>query len=94
MTKFYVDDSGNYLGGFQGLPAKDGSEKKHSDVPPGAIEVSAPPKDARQVWDGAKWSPSPPADPPPLETEELYDMLKAKGVVADGDRPRRKPTGV
>ena len=30
----------------------------------------------------------------PLDAEELYDMLKTKGVVVDGDRPRPKPMKV
>lgn len=41
--KYYVDEQGNYLGGW-------------SDNPPsGAIEVPSAPDDARRVWDGDKW---------------------------------------
>jgi len=90
VVKYYVDAGGSFLGGFAG-PIVDGVEKDHPDVPAGATEVTGPPEDARQTWDGAKWSPAPAGDPAPLEAEELYDMLVAKGVVAPADRPRPKP---
>ncbi len=35
--------------------------------------------------------PAPVVPPAPLTPEELYDMLVAKGVVSDADRPRPKP---
>ncbi len=35
--------------------------------------------------------PEPPVPPAPLSAEELYDMVKAKGLVADADRPRPRP---
>lgn len=44
MTKFYVDNAGKYLGGFDGALPPDGS-----------IEVQAPPPDGRMTWDGSKW---------------------------------------
>ena len=59
----------------------------------GVIEGAAPPADARQVWDGVAWSPAPPADPRPLDAEELFDMLEAKGFLDASDRPRPKPAG-
>lgn len=46
ITKYFVDREGNYLGGFDG-----------AEPPKGSIEVSAPPKDGRQKWDGEKWLP-------------------------------------
>ena len=52
MTRFFVDADGQYIGGFDG-----------ADPPPGAIEVPAPPDDARCKWDGSDWLPfSPPYD--------------------------------
>lgn len=48
MTKFYVNDQGVYLGGFEG-----------AEPPIGAIEVPEPPSDARQIWDGEAWLPLP-----------------------------------
>lgn len=45
-TKYYVDDQGNYIGGFSGSPP-----------PQGSIEVSTPPDNALQKWDGTKWLP-------------------------------------
>lgn len=44
MTKYYVDPSGKYLGGFDG-----------SQPPIGSIEVASPPEDGRMVWNGT-WS--------------------------------------
>lgn len=44
MTKFYVDISGKYLGGFEGV-----------QPPEFSIEVPIAPKDARYEWDGSQW---------------------------------------
>lgn len=44
-TKFFVDEAGTYLGGFDG-----------AEPPIGAIEVPFPPDDARQIWDGSNWN--------------------------------------
>lgn len=46
MTQFFVDQNGNYLGGFDGV-----------DPPEGAIEVPTAPDDARQKWSGSAWLP-------------------------------------
>ncbi|MFC3706036.1 DUF4376 domain-containing protein [Devosia honganensis] len=43
QMKYYVDAAGAYLGGWDANP------------PAGAIEVPAPPEDARQVWGGEAW---------------------------------------
>jgi hypothetical protein len=48
MTKYYVDDEGNYIGGFDG-----------AEPPAGAIEVPEAPADARQKWSGDGWSAAP-----------------------------------
>jgi hypothetical protein len=50
MTKYFVDDNGDYLGGFDG-----------AEPPEGATEVQEPPQDARQTWDGSAWSTAPAA---------------------------------
>lgn len=44
MTRFYVDEGGEYLGGFDG-----------AEPPAGAIEVPSAPGDARQMWSGSEW---------------------------------------
>ncbi len=49
MTKYFVDDNGAYLGGFDG-----------AEPPKGSIEVPEAPDDARQTWNGKAWS-APPA---------------------------------
>lgn len=45
MTKYYVDQDGNYLGGFDG-----------AEPPSGSIEVDNPPEHGLDVWDGEKWN--------------------------------------
>lgn len=47
-TKYYVNASGTYIGGFAG-----------AEPPAGAIEVPTAPQDARQVWQSNDWSPVP-----------------------------------
>jgi hypothetical protein len=44
VTRFYIDSSGAYLGGWDENP------------PSGAIEVPFPPSDARLVWNGSAWT--------------------------------------
>lgn len=44
MTKYFVDQAGNYIGAFDGaLP------------PAGSVEVPSAPSDARQPWTGSGW---------------------------------------
>lgn len=50
MTTYYVDVSGNYLGGFDG-----------ADPPAGAIEVPSAPSNALQKWIAGAW-----VDPVPV----------------------------
>lgn len=45
MTQYFVDQAGNYLGGFDG-----------ATPPKGATEVSAPPQDGRQKLVNGAWS--------------------------------------
>lgn len=78
--KYYVDQSGNYIGGFtDGSPA----------IPAGAAEVPTAPEHASQTWDVSNWS-APPQSDEPLTAEELYDILEAKNVVRSADRPRAR----
>lgn len=48
MTKYYVDDTGRYIGAFCGV-----------EPPAGAIDVDRAPEDARQAWQFPGWSPVP-----------------------------------
>ena len=74
-TKYYVDNQGDYLGGFDG-----------AEPPEGAIEVSALPQHGTDLWDGAKWVAQPARRPPaPVTADKLFQALKAKGVLVDGD---------
>lgn len=45
MTKFFVDNLGNYIGAFDG-----------AEPPDGSVEVPSPPSDARLVWNGSAWT--------------------------------------
>lgn len=62
-TKFYIDQDGNYLGGFShGNP----------DIPTGAIEVPTAPSCITQLWDfqANGWTTC-----PPKKTYKIYDYL-------------------
>ncbi len=57
----------------------------------GNTRVDVPPNGA-DIWDGNTWSTGPkPIVDAPLDAEELFDMLKAKGHLTDVDRLRPKP---
>lgn len=71
MTRYFIDDRGNYIGGFDG---------EFVEVPD-AIEVSSPPDDARQLWGGDGWLPLPPPDFSALDTAALNAMLVEPGSV-------------
>jgi len=47
-TKYFVDISGNYIGGYSG-----------AEPPVGAIEVPTAPDRASDIWVGGVWTPSP-----------------------------------
>lgn len=44
MTKYFVNQNGFYLGGFDG-----------AEPPIGAIEIASPPNDGRDKWNGKRW---------------------------------------
>lgn len=85
MQKFYRDNSGNYIGSFDGDTGV---------LPVGAIEIDKPPEDARMIWDGSAWNM-----PAPLKEEfaeekqkfavdrqvTLEDKIKALWFLARGD---------
>lgn len=48
MTKYFVDQAGNYIGAFDG-----------AEPPENSIEVSSAPIDARQPWTGSGWGAVP-----------------------------------
>ena len=57
-----------------------------------AVAVSPAPDSGEQIWDFVTktWSVAPLLPSPPLTAEELYDMLVAKSVVTNADRPRSR----
>lgn len=69
MTKYFVDESGNYIGGFDGETGIDTS---------GFIEVETPPNDARQKWDAKtkKWGTV-----APVKTGEEILLETLKGAL-------------
>lgn len=69
MQKFYVDQSGAYIGSFDGV-----------EPTAGTIEVPTPPEDVRQIWSGNGWIP--PYFPDSLRT--LTDTYRdsARSVVS------------
>jgi hypothetical protein len=73
MTRYFVDGTGKYVGGFDG-----------AEPPAGSVEVPFAPDDARQVWDGTAWSAAP-VDPRPLTVEALAAALEKKGHLTKGD---------
>lgn len=95
MTRYFVDETGRYIGGFEGSGAMSG-------VPAGAFEVPEPPKHARlEVWDGEGWFISQAEMESSLAKdmlksgdldavrliEDVWDVLKGKGLVSDDDLP-------
>lgn len=65
MQKFYVDQNGNYIGSFVGPVVDD--VWRGPEIPDGAVEVSAPPDNAGQIWDNG-WK---------LDKESLMNGLES-----------------
>ena len=80
MTTFWVDDAGKMA------KATDDSQDLSQLHP-----INTAPESGKQVWDfvAKNWGPVP-LSPKPLAAEELYDMLAAKGIIIEQDRPRPK----
>lgn len=68
MTKHFVNDAGDYLGGFDGAPA-----------PIGAIEVPIPPLDGLDKWDGSQWIPA----TPPVAARRITELALRKRFTTD-----------
>jgi hypothetical protein len=85
MTTFWIDAQGNLI-------------KATSDpnaAPPGAVtSTTVAPESGRQKWDGTKWLPAP-AEVRDADLKDVWGVLKAKGLVTDGDLPadRTPPKG-
>lgn len=75
--RYFMDVGGNYLGGYEG-----------AEPPAGAIEINSPPAHALDKYDfqTKQWI----AYVAPKDksyAEKLADVLVAKGVIADGEKP-------
>lgn len=82
MTKYFVDQAGNYIGAFDG-----------AEPPANSIEVPSAPSDARQPWTGIGWGEIY-KSPEQLREEwkasraaavEAIDVTTAAGNTFDGD---------
>ncbi|MER9178931.1 hypothetical protein [Mesorhizobium sp. M0767] len=73
MTKYFVDASGKYLGGWDG-----------SEPPLGAIEVPSAPENVSQLWAGNAWAQPTEEDLrallTPLTPRQLCMMLPVLGL--------------
>ena len=81
QEKFYVDVNGKFLGTFIGREFTDENGNVtivEAEVPAGAIEVSSPPEDARQIWDGNAWTS--------LNEIAFYAELRAVSYPSIGDQ--------
>lgn len=86
-TRYYVDPTGRYLGGF--APVVDASgDVRWPDIPAGAVEITAPPEDGRMVLDlGSETWSFPPEIAPTLTSAptaaQLRGALSALGMSVD-----------
>lgn len=69
MTQYFVDNTGKYLGGFDGV-----------EPPVGSIEVPFAPDDARQLWQNGAWQPYTP-DYSAFDAAELNRALTEPGSI-------------
>lgn len=76
MTKYFVDVSGAYIGGFDG-----------ADPPLGSIEVPVAPEDARQIWHTLTqaYGEIPPADVSSVSARQFKLQLLASGLLDQVD---------
>ena len=81
--KFWVDQNGNYLGGFDG-PGQFWNGITWGPAPPGAVQVPSPPAFASQKWSNGAWS-APPSSVAAIDAPTLAAALIAKGVLAQSD---------
>ena len=87
MTKYFIDNTGKYIGAFSG-----------GEPPEGAIEVPNAPAHAAQKWNGAGWDAVPEAITAADQLmqsdknmfrviDDLINTLKTKGYIVDADLP-------
>lgn len=72
MTKYFVDEQGRYLGGYDG-----------AEPPEGAIEVPLPPADARMVWDGSQFGEVAALVPQVVTRRQARQALLLAGLLDD-----------
>lgn len=69
MTKYYVDEDGAYLGGYDG-----------AEPPEGAIEVPAAPAHAADIWLGEAWQTVTPV-PQRITRRQAMQALFINGLI-------------
>ncbi len=88
MTKFFVDKTGNYIGGFDG-----------AEPPVGAVEVPYAPSHAAQVWTGAAFADIPTSITAAADlaesdagmirvVEDLISLLESKDIITRTELPQ------
>lgn len=70
-TEYYVDQGGNYIGGFCG-----------AEPPSWAIEVPTPPNNGTDLWDGSKWVAVPNFEADNAAVLEQLQALDLKSIRA------------
>lgn len=71
MAKYFVDQNGVFLGGFEG-----------ANPPLNSIEVFTLPADGRMTWDGSKWV-EPPQSKDEIVEEQRKLAINKEGVTLD-----------
>lgn len=73
-VKYFVDNAGNYIGGFEGAVPADGS-----------IEVLVPPEDGRQVWSfgNEAWGEAPLSIPMEISDRQFFQQMAHDGRIAE-----------
>lgn len=79
MTKYFVNDTGEYVGGFDG-----------TEPPANSIEVPEPPEHGLMKHDGGAWIDTPAStnakNRKTVNANKLADLLESKGVITPAER--------
>lgn len=80
QNKYFIDESGKYIGAFCG-----------AEPPAGAIEVDHAPHDARQLWLFPGWSPLPVTVPQEVTRFQARAALYQAGLLGDVETVMSEP---
>lgn len=82
MTRYYVDAAGTYIGAFEGPD----EAWFRATVPAGAVQVSHPPINAWDTWDGRRWVAGMP--PPVRLSPDVEALAEVLGVDLEAVRTK------